>query len=492
MNQEPTRMRASLHVGPRLLDVATSRPNAAARLSRLAAFVGLALIFYLPLEPTLLLPLPGAAYWLARLLPDAVIGVLALAALWIDRGKYSTAHRLTYAILGIGMVITLVTVARGQSAVDAVNAQRVLVRYPLLGLVLWRSITDVPTLPRNLLRVIVLAGVVQVVVGLAVVTWTALMTGSVANAYLLAGTVGRYDRLGPVLVAMVLALLVWGMASGWRAWYWPLLFAAAMLLYLSTSRQAMVLLAVGAAAATLFPRISRRLRFLSLMLACAAAVMILLTPTSIASPPGAPDGDGAGISGPATPVPSGGSIGAATPAPPTPRPIIKGGTALSTSPTRNFRLFLLLRVTPWAAVQEPLIGFGPGQQAAAVPDPRLQQFMTDSGLEWSTVSIYMNDSQYASLVIQFGVPVTMAVLGLLLWSLVVVTIGAMRYDEPLTRFSLLFGFAAMAGATFGPFFESRTDSIVLWLPLLAAVGLQSWLRSPGATTRKRVPGRSLA
>ena len=463
-----TRLRVGLDPGT----VTAAPMRRRLRLSRIAAFVGLALLVYLPLEPALLSPLRGLPYWILRLLPDALIAVLATATLWVDRGAYRTPDKLISAVIITGFAITAITVVRGQSAEDAINAQRVLLRYALLGLVLWRSVPDQASLPLRMIQTIILAGAIQVVIGLASVIWSVATTGSFADSVFLAGTVGRYDRYGPLLAAMALGILAWSMASGMRVWFWPLLISAAPLLYLSTSRQAMAGLVVAALVAAVLPRVTNRIRVLAAIMAASAALMILLTPSKIAAPANAYSDEGPSISVTATPIPS----NAATAVPSdsaseTAQPIAKGGSALSSDPRRNFRLYLLLVVLPWAAEQEPLVGFGPGQQSAVVPDPRLEQFVANSGLRWSAVVGYMNNSQYASLVIQFGIPATMAFLALLIGSLGIAARAALSSNEPVVRFSLFFGLMALTDAALGPFFEARTDSILLWIPLLVAVGL---------------------
>jgi hypothetical protein len=228
------------------------------------------------------------------------------------------------------------------------------------------------------------------------------------------------------------------------------------------------LIVAGIVAAAL-PGVVSRLRVLSIVLALSAVVMVAITPSALS----VVNAGGDPPTSQATTPRASSSVTAtpgATAASATPKPVEKGGTSISADPRRNFRLYLLVAVLPWAATQEPLLGFGPGEQVAANPDPRLAEFVGRSGLKWSQIVPYMNDSQYASLVIQFGVLITGAFLALLLSCLAGVARAAVRSTEALPRFAALFGLVALVAAALGPFFETRTDSIVLWVPLLVALG----------------------
>ena len=430
-------------------------------LSRAVGILALALIFYLPIEPTLLGPLSGPAYWFARLLPDGLIVLLVAATLWVDRHSFGSPDRLMVMIVAVAITITAVAEVRDQSAFVAVNSLRVLLRYPLLGLAVWRWGTEVPRIHFRVIQVIITAGAIQVAIGLASVALTTVHTGSLHDSYLLAGTLGRYDRYGPVLAAMIIAMIAWGMNAGWRSWFWPLLVTALPLLYLSTSRQAMGGLALACGIAAILSGVTPRMRALAATIAILALAMIILTPRTIAART-----DNGGIDPDVRPVPG------ASAEPGSGTPTIKGGDALSAEPTRNFRLFLLLAVAPWAVSQEPLVGFGPGEQAAEQPDPRIEAFMAISDLKWPDVVAYMNDSEYASLLIQFGLPATAALLALLVGSLFVAARIALATLEPVARFSLMYGAMALAAAFLGPFFEARTESILLWIPLLITVGIR--------------------
>ena len=449
---------------------------AAVRVSLATGVLALALIVYLPLEPAILGTLPGSAYWVARLLPDGLVVLLVAATLWLDRRAQCTPDRLMLAIAAVAIAITAITVVRGQSASDAINSVRVLVRYPLLGLVLWRWGALLPLIPLRVIQAILVAGTIQVAIGLASVALTTLDTGSLSDSYLLAGTVGRYDRYGPLLAATVVAMIAWAMDSGWRRWFWPLLLTTLPLMYLSTSRQAMIGLALAGGIAAILPMVTLRMRAMACTIALVAVAMILLTPTTIAARSDDGGDDPAGGPAAAATEPTGAANPGASVEPENGKPTVKGGAALSAEPQRNFRLFLLLSVAPWALGQEPLVGFGPGQHIAKDPDPRLEEFMARSDVEWSAAVGYMNDSQYTSLAIQFGIPATAAFLALLLGSLLVAARAAFATTVPVARFSLMFGLMALAAAVLGPFFEARTDSILLWIPLLVTVGIRHPVR----------------
>jgi hypothetical protein len=442
------------------------------RVSRAAGALALVLIVYLPLEPAVLGVLPGPAYWTARLLPDGLIMLLVAATLWLDRRDQCTPDRLMLAIGAVAIWITVFTVIRGQSASDAINSVRVLIRYPLLGLVLWRWSAALPLVPLRVIQAILVAGAIQAAIGLASVALTTLDTGSLADSYLLAGSVGRYDRYGPLLTATVVAMMAWAMESGWRAWFWPLLLTTMPLVYLSTSRQAMIGLALACGIAAILPVVTSRMRALACTIAIVAGAMILFTPTTIAARADNGGDDPGGGPAAAATEPPGASNPRASALPGNEKPTVKGGAALSAEPKRNFRLFLLLSVAPWALAQEPLVGFGPGQHVAKDPDPRLEEFMARSNVEWSAAAGYMNDSQYTSLAIQFGLPVTAAFLALLLGSLLVAARLALTTTLAVARYSLMFCLVGLAAAFLGPFFEARTDSILLWIPLLVTVGIR--------------------
>ena len=142
---------------------------------------------------------------------------------------------------------------------------------------------------------------------------------------------------------------------------------------------------------------------------------------------------------------------------------------LSLDPNRNFRLFYNLRVAPWAATVEPILGFGPRQQVAVDTDPRLAAMFEDAGMPWSWARNFTNDSNYATLIIQFGIIATVLFLTFLVGSALVVTRAELIRATTTARFAVAFAAATMAAAWFGPALEIRSMSIVLWVGLLAAV-----------------------
>jgi hypothetical protein len=149
-------------------------------------------------------------------------------------------------------------------------------------------------------------------------------------------------------------------------------------------------------------------------------------------------------------------------------PLTKGGVDLSLDPNRNFRLFYNLEIAPWAAVTEPLIGFGPRQQVAEQPDPRLAARFEDAGMGWSWARQFTNDSNYASLVVQFGIVAPAMLLGLILLTVTHLAAAA-RAGEGFALFALTNAAAVLVAAWFGPALEIRTVSIIFWVALMAAV-----------------------
>ena len=170
------------------------------------------------------------------------------------------------------------------------------------------------------------ASAIQVAIGLASVALTTVHTGSLHDSYLLAGTLGRYDRYGPVSAAMIIAMIAWGMNAGWRSWFWPLLHAR-------PCRFCTCRLRVKRWEGWRLPAESRRsssgvtprMRALAATIAILALAMIILTPRTIAART-----DNGGIDPDVRPVPG------ASAEPGSGTPTIKGGDALSAEPTRNF------------------------------------------------------------------------------------------------------------------------------------------------------------
>jgi len=90
---------------------------------------------------------------------------------------------------------------------------------------------------------------------------------------------------------------------------------------------------------------------------------------------------------------------------------------------------------------------------------------------WAYAQPYMNDSNYASLVIRFGL-VSALLFGALLLAVALLLIRrAFRAPtEPLVvaAFGLLV--AVATAAAFGPAFEIRMTSSLLWITAFAAIG----------------------
>jgi hypothetical protein len=199
-------------------------------------------------------------------------------------------------------------------------------------------------------------------------------------------------------------------------------------------------------------------RGIGVALVASSVAFALATPGQLPPlPSGDPDSIGVGPSGSARPVvpriPSGN----------------KGSTQLSLDPNRNFRLYYNLQLAPWAAVTEPLLGFGPREQEAENPDPRLRQQVEDAGMDWEWARRFMNDSNYASLVIQFGIVAPLLFLTFIFFATARAARLAIRGGGGLARFAAINGAAVLIAAFFGPAFEIRMVSIILWISLLATV-----------------------
>jgi len=431
----------------------------------------LALIVYLPVEPALIGGLPSTMYWVVRLLPDALVACLALAVILLgDRTARSLPVRFLWGVAACCLVLAAANAARGISVVDTINAVRLLVRHLTLGLLVWWAIGSQASVGPLVVRAILAAGLVQVAV--SAVQVVARIVPSIGAAtpfdpsvlFFLDGSVGRYDRLGLLLMSVVIAFVATGdRMSRSRL---GLLSVCLVLLYLTTARQAMVGLAVAGAVLALFPRVETWRRGAGVALVAVSVAFALATPGQLPPlPSGDPDSIGLGPSGSANPVlprvPSGN----------------KGSTQLSLDPNRNFRLYYNLQLAPWAAVTEPLLGFGPREQEAENPDPRLRAHVEQDGMEWEWARRFMNDSNYASLVIQFGIVAPVLFLLLILFATARAARVAIRDGGGLERFAVINAAAVLIAAFFGPAFEIRMVSIILWISLLAAVAT---LRQEGA------------
>ena len=208
----------------------------------------LALLLYLPVENLLLARLAPIPYWTLRLLPDALIALLALAVVVIgDRRAHTTPVRILWLVTAISLALVGANVLRGIAPSESNNAIRVLVRYLVLGLLVWWALDGRPSLgPR-----IVCGGIRSVASSRSPSSRYETLyrlgeTSADTSALLfLDGTLGRYDRFGLFMMTVIVALVA--TTSRLRLWRILLFVACAALLYLSTSRQAIVALGVACA-----------------------------------------------------------------------------------------------------------------------------------------------------------------------------------------------------------------------------------------------------
>ena len=441
------------------------------------------LIAYNPVEPWILSLLPPEGYWFVRLAPDACIA-LAVGATLIVGLRYRNAAWWVLAGLTVAAAtLFALDVARGEGASDTINAIRVLVRYPAIGIVVWSWADDADLLQRRLSAAILFAGAVQIAAAAA-----ELVSGFASSGLPiapLAGTTGRYDRLGMLLAVVVILVLAGDRVSG-RRWERAVPLLALVFLFLSTSRQAELGLAAGALLLAVMPLAGRQQRVTAVGTALLAVAMIAWTPSAVLRPAQQPGTGGTGGSpgqsppasaNPQPAVPSGGSVATGAPSAAT---VAKGSSELSLDPNRNFRLYLNFVVAPWAVVQEPLLGLGPGAHSGSTADPRLIAKLEADGVDWSYANRFMNDSNYATLLIQFGLAATALFLALLAAPLVVVVRQARRVREPVLRFAAAAGVAMAVAAAFGPAFEVRMTSVVVWVAVFAAMAYVRPIRAQPA------------
>lgn len=437
------------------------------RLARITGILAIGLILYLPLEPAILTALPSGLYWFLRLAPDALIAIVAAALVLAELRSPSFQTRLLLLLGAIAVAVIVLDWARGFAVVDTVNALRVVVRYPILGIVLWRAAPFLPRFPERLLPAVMVAGLVQLAAGIAEVV-SRLATPQplgLGSLWFIQGTTGRYDQFGFSMATLGIVVLVLVGKRLDRRLLLALLLACvvgAALLALTTSRQAILGLVV-AVAALATGRLLWRHRVALVALSAALALMIPLVPSTIPVSAGTqgqnPTSPGSG----STQNPDGADSGSVT--------IIqqKGATSLTIDPNGNFRAYLNVVLMPWAAVQEPLLGFGPRQQLAVDANPRLRAFVASSGMDWAYATLFTGDSNYASLVIQFGLILPL-LLFLVIAFLTFSAFRASRRERPpgLQLFAFAVGAAFIVAAAFGPAFEARIASSVLWISLFTA------------------------
>ena len=471
----------------------SSDMNSETLLRRTITLIALVFVVYLPLETGLIGGLPFAAYWVLRLLPDAMIAAAAAAVVLVgDPGARSTPVRLLWMIGVVTALVVVVNTARGFPVADSVNALRVLVRYLVLGVLLWWAVDGRGHVDLLVIRGVLIAGMLQIAVAsVQIVSRIVGPHGTDLNStglFFLDGTLGRYDRFGLLLMGTIIAFV----ATTTRIRSWRLLPIAAcvVLLFLSTSRQAMVGLSIACLLIAILPTLTQRHRVFAGTMAAVGLTMILVSPAGMVAPtPSSEPGSATSTPTPSsepgsatsTPTPSSepGQAGSASagpsasggdlPADAKPSRQIKDTLTLSTDPNRNFRLFYNLELAPWAAVAEPLIGFGPRQQVAERPDPRLEARVEAAGMAWQRARRFTNDSNYASLIVQFGAVVPVLFLVLLAWVIVAAARSGLRKGRPGARFAVAFAAATLVAAFFGPAFEIRTVSIVLWISLFGVL-----------------------
>jgi len=429
---------------------------------QLALYLAATLIVYLPLEPAVLSALPQAWYWPMRLAPDAAIGVLAAFAV-LDG---TLERRAKVALVGMAVIVVLIAglnLSRGISLIDSINALRVLLRYIGLGIALWgyrRALDPAPVI----VTAVLVSGIVQVLAGAVGIGSDVLSSedSPFEAALLEAGTTGRYDRFGILMACVLLAAFAASMPRV-RGWI-PLLgcFAMTMLVF-SNSRQAVAAAAAGLAALSCLPALPRLTRGLAVV----AAVVVVATGLAIPAIPTQPT-VGGDMDGQSPIEPSNGSSAK----PPTSEelPRSRGSSRFSTDPNENFRLFLVLDMAPWAIREEPLLGFGPAQHSALDTDDRLEQYVEAAGTTWAWARRFTNDSNYASMLIQFGLPLTVGFVGLLIALTVSVSRRAWRRRDPYAALGVSVALAIAVAAFLGPAFETRVTSIILWTVLFTAAG----------------------
>lgn len=440
-------------------------------LARVVVLYAVGLIVYLPLESGLISPAPPPLYWALRLLPDAVIGALAIGVVaFKDRPARTLPVRILWVVGGVAAIVIAANAFRSISPMDSINAIRVLVRYLALGLLLWWAIAygggpSARDVAQLVAAAILAIGAIEIVL-VAIQIASSLLSGALARTppvLAVEGSLGRYDRLG--LLLMVVAITALGTTLRLDRWRLAILGASLFVLYLSTSRQAMVGLAAGAMIVALLPNAPALRRGLGAMTAVVVLCLILVTPSRLPSA-GAGDPDGPAPAQPAV-----------TPTPPPAALVTKGSTQFTTDPNKNFRMFYNLELAPWALLTEPIYGFGPGRQTAEVTDPRLEARVEAAGIPWQWARNFMNDSNYASLAIQFGAIVPSLFLLLIATAVLAAVRLARRGHELVSTLAVGIAAAVLVAAMFGPAFEIRPLSIIFWIALMVG------LAARGSTVR---------
>ena len=469
---------------------AAPSPGWTHRQANVVLWYAAALIVYLPLEPAVLAPLSGIAYWVLRLLPDALIALIALVMMVRPPSRPRTPYfPLMLGIGGAALILIALNALRGVPVGDSINALRTVLRYAVLGLCVWEASAEARVGRRIITYAVVAAVLLQVGAGLIEVIVRTANGGArdPIGLWQISGSTGRYDRFGLEMAAgVIMAAALAVTPARHRGATIALVVLAGLctgLAFLATSRQALIGAALGSCAvsavAWLSPRRPSLARVgLPVVFAVISLALVLAVPRVFEAPAAAGDdeGHGAPVATPKPgPTPSASAAPSNSPGPsssPTPTPIpAKAPTELSLSPNGNFRLYLTLVLAPWSVTQEPFLGLGPGRDQGVTTDPRLSARVKADGMAWAYAQPYMNDSNYASLVIRFGL-VSALLFGALLLAVALLLIRrAFRAPtEPLVvaAFGLLV--AVATAAAFGPAFEIRMTSSLLWITAFAAIG----------------------
>jgi hypothetical protein len=439
--------------------LAAPRRSAAA----LAPATAIALILYLPLEPAILSAIPGGAYWVLRLLPDAAVALLAAMTLILDGSRPARPTKVIWATAAIVVALVVANWARGIEPTVSINAARVLIRYMVMAFLIWRWWSTSWASPRAFGLALVAAGAIQAGLGIAegLPSWLDTLTSGRPFTPI-DGTMGRYDRYGMFMTALALVLI----AATSRGLTWRLgmgIAVALLCLSLSASRQAELGLAVAAASIALITAMTRPTRLVAGGAAVAAVLLVLLSPARIAPPAG-----GAEIPPPGTGEAA--SAGGLSPSPSeVPVSTSKGSSTLSIDPNGNFRLYLNLNLTPWSVTQNPVLGLGPGSHVNPDPETPLANHVERDGMDWAYAVAFMNDSNYASLVIQFGMPIALLFLAVVVRAISLAAGRTRKSGDVAVAFAFSYGVAVAVAAFFGPAFEIRTVSAPLWIGFAVAL-----------------------
>ena len=170
--------------------------GATVTLRRSIPVFALALLVYLPVESLLLARLPPIPYWTLRLLPDLVIALLALAVVVMaDRRARTMPVRILWLVALISVALIGANALRGIAVSESINAIRVLVRYLVLGLLVWWALDGQPSLGPRIVAAILIGGVIQVALAPFQILYRSIETSGDPSALLFldrssAGTTG--------------------------------------------------------------------------------------------------------------------------------------------------------------------------------------------------------------------------------------------------------------------------------------------------------------